>query len=105
VTGTVRRVSTESRPGNLPAEISSFVGRRSELSDAGGLLASARLLTLTGPGGVGKSRLALRVAMSTRRSFPDGTWLVELGGLHDPSLLPNTVAGRGSSGMSSTVPA
>jgi predicted ATPase/DNA-binding CsgD family transcriptional regulator len=86
-------VNSRPRPGNLPAEISSFVGRRRELADARRLLASARLVTLTGPGGVGKSRLGVRVAMAVRRSYPDGTWLVELSGLPDPSLLPHAVAG------------
>jgi len=56
------------------------------------LLATARLLTLTGVGGVGKTRLALRVAALARRSFPDGVWLAELGGLQDPVLVPEVVA-------------
>ncbi|TMM34461.1 MAG: hypothetical protein E6F99_21975 [Actinobacteria bacterium] len=79
-------------PGNLPAEVSSFVGRRREFSEIRRLLATARLLTLTGVGGVGKTRLALRVAALARRSFPDGVWLAELGGLQDPVLVPEVVA-------------
>jgi predicted ATPase/DNA-binding CsgD family transcriptional regulator len=80
------------RVGNLPAELTSFVGRRRELGDAKRLLSSARLVTLTGTGGVGKTRLALRVAADVRRAFPDGVWLVELANLRDPLLLPNAVA-------------
>jgi len=78
--------------GNLPAELTSFVGRRRELGEARRLLAAARLLTVTGAGGVGKTRLASRVAAEVRRGFADGVWLVELADLRDPQLLPNTVA-------------
>jgi predicted ATPase/DNA-binding CsgD family transcriptional regulator len=78
--------------GNLPAELTSFVGRRRELGEAKRLLAAARLLTVTGAGGVGKTRLASRVAAEVRRGFADGVWLVELADLRDPQLLPNTVA-------------
>jgi predicted ATPase/DNA-binding CsgD family transcriptional regulator len=78
--------------GNLPAALTSFVGRRRELGQAKRLLSVARLLTLTGTGGVGKTRLALRVAAEVRRVFSDGVWLVELADLRDPQLLPNTVA-------------
>ncbi len=79
-------------PGNLPADVTSFIGRRHELSEAKRLLSGARLLTLTGPGGVGKTRLALRVAGEVQRAFVDGIWLVELAELHDPALLTVTVA-------------
>ncbi|MGW0042734.1 ATP-binding protein [Rhodococcus sp. NPDC003348] len=78
--------------GNLPQELTSFVGRRRELTDAKRLLSTSRLVTLTGIGGVGKTRLALRVAEDSRRAFPDGVWLVELGELHDPDLVADTVA-------------
>ncbi|RSM49044.1 LuxR family transcriptional regulator [Amycolatopsis balhimycina DSM 5908] len=78
--------------GNLPAELTSFVGRRHELVEVKRLLSAARLVTLTGAGGVGKTRLALRVAADVRRAFPDGVWLVELADLGDPHLLPSTVA-------------
>ncbi|MGW4338264.1 ATP-binding protein [Rhodococcus koreensis] len=79
-------------PGNLSVELTSFVGRRHELAAARKLLTSSRLLTLTGIGGVGKSRLARRIATDVRRVFDDAVWLVELGDLHDPDLLGEIVA-------------
>ncbi|MFC0449213.1 protein kinase domain-containing protein [Rhodococcus jostii] len=78
--------------GNLPVELSTFVGRRTELTEAKSLLATSRLVTLTGIGGVGKTRLALRAATNARRDFADGVWLVELGELRDGSLLEVLVA-------------
>jgi non-specific serine/threonine protein kinase len=77
--------------GNLPAEVTSFVGRRRELADAKRALAKSRLVTLTGVGGVGKTRVAERVARDRRRAYPHGVWLVELGELPDPALLTQTV--------------
>jgi non-specific serine/threonine protein kinase len=82
----------ESRVGNLPVPLTSFVGRRREVSDAKRLLSASRLVTLTGPGGVGKTRLALKLATDLRRAFGDGVWLVELDQLRDPALVPHTVA-------------
>ncbi|WP_280263224.1 ATP-binding protein [Nocardia wallacei] len=82
-----RRVS-----GNLPAEVTSFVGRRDELATAKRLLPSTRVLTLLGPGGVGKTRLSRQVGEATARAFPDGVWLVELADVHDPELVTLTVA-------------
>jgi predicted ATPase/DNA-binding CsgD family transcriptional regulator len=76
----------------LPADVTSFVGRDREISDVRHALSTSRLLTLTGPGGVGKTRLALRVGRQLRRAFPDGTCLVELAQLRDPALLVNVVA-------------
>ncbi|MHA4850580.1 protein kinase domain-containing protein [Rhodococcus sp. MSC1_016] len=78
--------------GNLPLELSSFVGRRHELTEAKNLLASSRLLTLVGMGGVGKTRLALRLATSIHREFPDGAWLVELDDVRTASRLIDVVA-------------
>ncbi|MGW4337518.1 protein kinase domain-containing protein [Rhodococcus koreensis] len=78
--------------GNLPAELTSFVGRRTELTEAKQLMASSRLVTLIGIGGVGKTRLALRVAANARRVFADGVWLVELGELGDGALLADVIA-------------
>ncbi|MFS8199908.1 ATP-binding protein [Streptomyces sp. CWNU-52B] len=80
------------RRGNLPSESNTFVGRTSELARMSALLESARLLTLTGPGGVGKSRLALRAAQLAQPAFPGGAWLVELSDLQNPDLLTNAVA-------------
>jgi len=79
-------------PGELPAEVTGFVGRQRELAVLDGLLSTARLVTVTGPGGVGKTRVALRAAARAGGRFADGVCLVELGGLHDPDLLPHTVA-------------
>ncbi|WP_156042352.1 ATP-binding protein [Rhodococcus sp. UNC363MFTsu5.1] len=78
--------------GNLPVELNSFVGRRSETAESRRLLSSSRLVTLTGIGGVGKTRLALRVAADSRRDFANGVWLVELGDLRDPALVAGMVA-------------
>src|SRR3954469_22590113 len=73
--------------GNLPTELSSFVGRERELAEVGRLLSSARAITLTGPGGIGKTRLALRAARKLARHFPDGVWWVELAELDSPELV------------------
>jgi predicted ATPase/DNA-binding CsgD family transcriptional regulator len=70
----------------------SFVGRRAELAQARRLLTATRLLTLTGPGGVGKTRLAARVAEGAVRGFPDGVWLVPLAAVRDGALVPHAVA-------------
>ncbi|MFE3059844.1 protein kinase [Nocardia sp. NPDC059239] len=78
--------------GGLPAELTSFVDRRTELAHVRNLLSSARLVTLTGIGGVGKTRLALRAAEAARQEFADGVWLVELADVSDPSLLVHAVA-------------
>ncbi|MGQ4601297.1 protein kinase domain-containing protein [Nocardia sp. R6R-6] len=80
------------RGGALPLELTSFVGRRTELTEVKNLLSSARLVTLTGIGGVGKTRLALRAAATVRREFADGVWLIELADVSDPSLLVDVVA-------------
>ncbi|KXX60088.1 protein kinase domain-containing protein [Rhodococcus sp. LB1] len=80
------------RGGQIPLELTSFVDRRTELTEATNALSSSRLLTLTGTGGVGKTRLALRIATKVRRDFSDGTTLVELGELRDELLLAGVVA-------------
>ena len=72
--------------------LSSFVGRRADVAEVRRLLSTSRLVTLTGPGGVGKTRLALEVANAARRGFPDGVVLVELDQVSDPALVANTVA-------------
>jgi predicted ATPase len=81
-----------SRPGNLPQELTGFIGRRGELAEVTRLLSESRLVTVTGFGGVGKTRLALRVAAETHQDFPDGAWLIELGELRDSSLITEIVA-------------
>ncbi|REE75597.1 non-specific serine/threonine protein kinase [Rhodococcus wratislaviensis] len=80
------------RTGGLPLELTSFVDRRTELAEATNLLSTARLVTLTGIGGVGKTRLALRAATKAQRNFSDGVTLVELAELFDDSLLAGVVA-------------
>jgi len=77
------------RPGNLPAEATSFIGRRRELAELRKKLTTARLVSLVGPGGVGKTRLAIRIGTGLKRSFRDGAWLVELAEVRDPALVGN----------------
>jgi len=79
------------RPGNLPAEVTSFVGRRRELGEIRKQLTAARLVSLVGPGGVGKTRLALRAAGDLGRGFPDGAWVVELAEVRDAALVSNAL--------------
>ncbi len=80
-----------SRRNNLPVEVTSFIGRRRELREVKRLLGTTRLLTLTGTGGAGKTRLALRAAADTARVFPDGVWLVSLASIEDPMLVSHAV--------------
>ena len=77
--------------GKLPAESTSFVGRRQLLAEVKAAFANTRLLTLVGPGGVGKTRLALRAAADLRRTVHDGVWFIDLAGLEDPHLVPKAV--------------
>jgi predicted ATPase/DNA-binding CsgD family transcriptional regulator/DNA-binding XRE family transcriptional regulator/Tfp pilus assembly protein PilF len=77
----------------LPVPLTSFVGRERELAEVRRLLGSVRLLTLTGTGGVGKTRLALELAHTLADTYPDGVWLVELASLGDQNLVPRAVAG------------
>jgi len=89
-------VATEHLPPprrhNLPADLTSFVGRRKELLELPAVLTSSRLLSLTGAGGVGKTRLAVRLACGLVNEFPDGVWLVDLAPLSVPDLVPQTIA-------------
>ena len=84
--------SLDAVANNLPAELSSFVGREEELAQLTDVLHRTRLLTLTGPGGVGKTRLALQLAADQADRYGDGVWLVSLGGLADPALVAPAVA-------------
>jgi predicted ATPase/class 3 adenylate cyclase len=86
------RLRTMDVPTNLPTELTSFVGRERELEEVKRLVTSARLLTLTGPGGSGKTRLALRAASDLLDRFPDGVHLVELAAVREASLVPSVIA-------------
>src|SRR5712691_7592169 len=77
---------------NLPVQLTSFVGRELEVAELKQLLEDVRLLTLVGAGGVGKTRLALRLASELAPTTTDGVWLVELAALADPALVSHTVA-------------
>jgi predicted ATPase/DNA-binding CsgD family transcriptional regulator len=79
--------------GNLPAQLTSLVGRARELAELSALMAGTRLLTLTGPGGSGKSRLGLAVARAHASEYPGGAWWVNLASLSDPDLVAQHVAG------------
>jgi predicted ATPase/class 3 adenylate cyclase len=84
--------SLDSRPNNLPTQLTSFVGREEELAEANQLLATTRLLTLTGPGGTGKTRLSLQLAANVAHEFDDGTWFVPLEPVRDASLVASRIA-------------
>jgi predicted ATPase/DNA-binding SARP family transcriptional activator len=77
---------------NLPVQLTSFVGRQAEMAEVRGLLQTSRLLTLSGPGGTGKTRLALEVATTLLDEYLHGVWLVELAPLADPALVTQTIA-------------
>ena len=81
-------------PGNLPVQVTSFVGRDVEVKELIELVRAHRLVTLTGVGGVGKTRLAVQVAAELAAEFPDGVWLVELAPVGDPAAVPDVVASR-----------
>jgi predicted ATPase len=85
--GTTHRI-----PGTLPPQATGFVGRRTEIAHVNAALIRSRLVTIVGTGGVGKTRLAVRVAAQTTDRYPDGVRLVELSAVHDPLLLASTVA-------------
>jgi predicted ATPase/class 3 adenylate cyclase len=79
-------------PNNLPTQITTFIGRETEIRDGLRLLDGTRLLTLTGPGGTGKTRLSLQLAAEAAASFPDGAFWVPLAPISDPELVPSTIA-------------
>jgi predicted ATPase/class 3 adenylate cyclase/TolA-binding protein len=86
--------SLDARPHNLPLQLTSFVGREREVAEVAGRLArpDVRLLTLTGPAGTGKTRLALQAAAELLDAFPEGAFLVSLAPLSDPALIPAAAA-------------
>ena len=79
-------------PNNLPQQVTSFIGREKEIEAIKTLLGKTRLLTLTGSGGCGKTRLSLQVAADVLENYPDGAWLIELAPLADPALVTQSVA-------------
>src|SRR5262249_56719888 len=84
--------SLSTHPNNLPQQLTSFIGRERDIAELRGLMERTRLLTLTGSGGCGKTRLALQVGAEALEQFPDGVWLVELAALSDASVVPQTAA-------------
>ena len=82
----------DATPGNLPVQLTSFVGRELEVKEVGELVRAHRLVTLTGVGGVGKTRLSVQVAAELTHEFPDGIWVVELATIGDPAAVPDAVA-------------
>jgi predicted ATPase len=83
---------SQEAPIKLPAQVTDFIGRREEVEEVVALLLRSRLLTLTGPGGTGKTRLALEAAARVRDEFPAGVFFVDLSTITDPGLIPTTVA-------------
>ena len=81
----------DSFPNNLPAQLTSFIGREKEISEVKQELRGHRLVTLTGSGGTGKTRLSLQVVSELLDQFPDGIWFIELAPLSDPELIPQTI--------------
>jgi len=79
-------------PNNLPEQLTTFIGRTGELDEVARLLRSVRMVTLTGAGGCGKTRMALQASSVVAEDFPDGVWLVELAPVSDPLLVPTTLA-------------
>jgi non-specific serine/threonine protein kinase len=92
VVDSIEAILGEEVLSNLPVELTSFVGREAEVREVAGLLNDARLLTLTGVGGVGKTRIALQVAAAAMDQYRDGVWLVEFSALSDPELIAKKVA-------------
>jgi predicted ATPase/class 3 adenylate cyclase len=88
----LRSMDNPEVPHNLPQQLTSFIGREREMAEVKRLLGENRLLTLTGAGGTGKSRLALQAAADLMDEYTDGVWLIELAPLADPALVPQAVA-------------
>jgi predicted ATPase/class 3 adenylate cyclase len=85
-------ITLEAVPNNLPKAVSGFVGREQELAEVKRLLSTTHLLTLTGSGGCGKTRLSLQIAADLLDTFPGGVWFVELATLSDPARVPSAIA-------------
>jgi predicted ATPase/class 3 adenylate cyclase len=85
-------ITVAERPGNLPVQVSSFIGRARELEQVAAALGQARVVTLTGPGGVGKTRLVVQAAVQAAGRFADGAWLAELAPVRDPAGVDDAVA-------------
>ncbi|MFZ1321063.1 MAG: tetratricopeptide repeat protein [Ignavibacteria bacterium] len=81
----------DARPNNLPVQLSSFIGREEEMRQIKNILKEKRLLTLTGPGGTGKTRMSLQIAADIIDDFGNGVWFIELASLIEPELLPNAI--------------
>ena len=90
--GGLRRVAEAGGVHGFPAALTSFVGRAEAVSEVAGLLGEYRLVTVTGPGGAGKTRLAGEVAGRVAGRFADGVWLAELASVRDPALVAAVVA-------------
>lgn len=84
--------SLDARPNNLPTQLTTFVGRDRELAETSTLLQTTRVMSLTGPGGTGKTRLSLQIAAAAADDYPDGVWFVALDAVRDPALVASTIA-------------
>src|SRR6266851_3325464 len=90
--GALRRSSLVAGRGSLPANLSRFVGRQHEIQQVSGLLSEECLVTLTGPGGIGKTRLAVATAGAVLSTYEDGVWFVDLSRVSDPGLVVPALA-------------
>ena len=98
-------IPSSSKPKtNLPTPLTTFIGRQKEQSDVIGLINKHRLVTLTGPGGVGKTRLSIKVGEQVLGNYADGVWLVELASLNNPALIAQTFAALFGLTAQSTIP-